>query len=108
MGAMAAMILRLIALLSVTLMPLGMSTAPGAQPGAHHQAMAGNAAHCGGEDAPGPKAPMESECLACAGLPVSFAAGSGERLLPQMPRTAALAAGFSGIEPEIATPPPRG
>lgn len=106
--AMAAFLLRLVALLSVALMPLGMSTATAATPGAHHAAAAGTASNCAGQDEPdAPAAPMDAECMACAGVAPAFAAVPAERRSLRAPRRIELSRSFSGIEPEIATPPPR-
>ena len=105
MRAMAAFFLRLIALLAIMLMPLGMSAPAAAQATPH--AMSDQASHCGSEEGPAHAVPMKSDCLACAGLPAAEAPAATEQLLPRMPLRLALAHEFLGIEPEIATPPPR-
>ena len=109
---MAAVVLRLLALVALVIMPLGMTTTPAlAQPAPH--AMAADhdmpAGHCGeeqgGDEAP---APAKMDCTAaCTALPASSTPMPEPAIKPKAPRTVSITAPFSGIEPEIATPPPR-
>ena len=103
-----AAFIRLLALIALVIMPLGMAATPAlAQPG--HHSMAANhampAGHCGEEQAP---APSKMDCTAaCTALPASWTPMPEPALKPKAPRALSIAAPFSGIEPEIATPPPR-
>ena len=106
--AMPAFLLKLFALVAVALMPLGMSIATASAPGAHHATAAGSASNCAGQDEPdAPAAPMDAECMACAGVAPAFAAAPADRRVLRAPRRIELSRSFPGIEPEIATPPPR-
>ena len=107
--AMAAYLFRLLAIVSVLLMPGAMAVAPAA---AHAAPAASKASHCSGheeqkqeqEQAP---AAMDMNCMACAALPAAVAAAQAEAGLPDAPRLLALAFEADGIVPEIATPPPK-
>jgi len=106
---MRSVLLRLFAALAVLLMPFGMAAAP-AEP-THHQQMEMAVPmpmqHCP-ESAPGSNGALAHCAMACsAALPTI---GSVEpfaypvvRSSPQVPALKTL----SGVEPEIATPPPR-
>ena len=106
--AMAAYLFRLLALVSVLVMPAAMAIAPAA---AHAAPAASNGSHCSGhEEQKQEKAPvagMDMNCMACAALPVALAAAPAEPALPPAPRLLALAFEADGIVPEIATPPPK-
>ena len=99
---MAAFLLRLAALVAVALMPVGMATAPAA-------AQPAPSGHCSGHEEPeeAPATQMDAGCLGCVALPAAPEPGPAERLVPAVPRLLTLAEGFGGIEPEIATPPPK-
>lgn len=103
---MAAYLPRLIVLLALLLMPLGMTAAPAlAQPSGHAASMAG---HCSDQQDRGQsQLPAKEHCAVCSALPATDTPAPAPRLIPSMPRTAALAAPFTGIEPETATPPPK-
>ena len=103
---MAAYFPRLIVLLALLLMPFGMTAAPAlAQPSGHASSMAG---HCGDQQERGQsQLPMKEHCAVCSALPAADSPVPAPRLKPSMSRTAALAAPFTGIEPETATPPPK-
>ena len=100
-------------LLAVILMPLGMGMSPAAAspveagPVTMHcpdmQSEAPAAHHDG--DAPG-----VAQCtMACtAALPTPAMAAMGKVLRTRTPRPSSPAHDLSGVEPEIATPPPRG
>lgn len=108
-AAMAATIFRLLALVALVLMPLGMAGAPAvAQPmPADHSAMA--MGHCD-ERPTRDEAPASSkmDCTAmCTALPASYNPMAAPGLKPAGPRTVTIAVPFAGIEPELATPPPR-
>lgn len=105
---MAAYLFRLMALLALALMPFGMTGgAATAQPAA-----AAETGHCAGHDREqGPEqAPGQahaSGCLACAGLPPLGVSAAAEAIVPAVPRLITAEHAFEGIEPDIATPPPR-
>lgn len=108
-SAMAAAILRLLALIALTLMPIGMAGAPAvAGPAPAEHAMAGMA-HCDEMPAKEPAPPQSKmDCMAmCTALPASFGAAPAPRMKPVAPRAIAVSAPFSGIEPELTTPPPK-
>lgn len=106
---MRSLALRLLAILAVMAMPLGMATAPAATP--HHQQMA---AAMPMEHCPGPESGTRStgalaHCtMACAAaLPATdLAPAVSHPVLRCSPATPSIKF-LSGIEPEIATPPPR-
>jgi len=108
--AMGAAIFRLLALVAIVLMPLGMTGPAMAQPtSAEHTALAMQMGHCNEqpakEKAPGPS---NMDCTAmCTALPAADSPLPAETMRPVALLTAAIAARFTGIEPEIATPPPR-
>jgi hypothetical protein len=116
---MAAAALRLLALIALVLMPFGMAGTPAlAAPVAndHRTAMGHEVAgmemsHCADrqdgqrDKAPTPK-PMN--CMAaCAAIPAPGVPLLAEAMKPALPRAVFLATPFSGIDPEIATPPPK-
>jgi hypothetical protein len=107
---MAAVVLRLLALVALIIMPFGMAATPAlAQPA--DQAMAAGhgmpAGHCGDQQAP-EKAPAKMDCTAsCTALPASVAPTPKPLLKPKVLRTITISVPFADIEPEIATPPPR-
>ncbi|HEY0628002.1 MAG TPA: hypothetical protein VGD23_01610 [Sphingomicrobium sp.] len=108
-SAMATAILRLLALIALTLMPIGMAGVPAmASPAPAEHAMAGMA-HCDEIPAEEPAAPQSKiDCMAmCTALPANFGSAPASRMKPVTPRSIAVSAPFSGIEPEIATPPPK-
>ena len=106
---MRSVLLRLFAALAVLVMPFGMAAAP-AEP-THHQKMAMAVPmpmqHCP-ESAPGSNVPLAHCAMACsAALPaVSSAEQFAYQVVRSSPQIPALKT-LSGIEPEIATPPPR-
>lgn len=103
---MAAAILRLLALVALVLMPLGMGGAAAmARPAPAGHAMSGHCDEAPEQDrAPAP----DMDCTAmCTALPAADGPGPAPRMKPAVPRTLAAIARFAGIEPEIATPPPR-
>jgi hypothetical protein len=107
--AMAAVIFRLLAVVALVLMPLGMAGAPAiaqAMP-ADHAAMP--MGHC--EEQPSKDkapAPSKMDCTAmCTALPATDTPLPAPVMRLVALRSATLAAPFDGIEPEIATPPPR-
>lgn len=106
---MGAPIFRLLALVAVFLMPLGMAAPAMAQPmPAQHAAMSMPMGHC--EQPTNEEAPAKSkaDCTAmCTALPAAGNPSPAEIVKPVALRIAAIAAQFAGIEPEIATPPPK-
>ena len=107
---MAAAFLRLLAIAAFVLMPFGMSGAAastGPMP-ADHSAMATGAGHCDEQPDKDKVPAAKMDCTAmCTALPAADTWVPLSVLEPTAPRTLAIAAPFSGIEPEIATPPPR-
>lgn len=106
---MRSVLLRLFAALAVLVMPFGMAAAPAVP--THHQKMAMTVPmptqHCP-ESAPGSNVPLAHCAMACsAALPaVSSAEPFAYQVVRSSPQIPALKT-LSGIEPEIATPPPR-
>lgn len=103
---MAAFLFRLLALVAMMLMPLGMNGAAVAAPAA----AASEATHCGGHEQEPSEAPASADhegCLACAALPALGHDAEAEALRSALPLLISAAHIFHGIEPEIATPPPR-
>jgi hypothetical protein len=109
-AAMAAAVLRLLALVALVLMPLGMAGAPAIaqQMPMDHAAMAMGGGHCD-EQPEQDKAPASKmDCAAmCTALPAADAPAPAPRLKLAAPLTITIVVPFAGIEPEIATPPPR-
>ena len=107
---MAAAVLRLLVIAAFVLMPFGMTGATastGPMP-ADHSAMAMGGGHCDEQPDQGKVPPAKMDCTAmCTALPAADTWVPLSVLKPTAPRTLAIAAPFSGIEPEIATPPPR-
>jgi hypothetical protein len=102
--AMASAVLRLFALFALVLMPLSMASAPASA----HPAAATPAGHC--DDQPQPaKAPAgpQMHCTACSALPANDAPTPVEEMAPQATLLVAPVSSLTGIEPDIATPPPK-
>ena len=109
--AMAAATFRLLMLVALVLMPFGMAGAPAtAQPmPADHAAMSMAMGHCD-EQPTKETAPTSSkmDCTAmCTALPAADNPLPVKAMKPVALRSTAIAAPFVGIEPELATPPPR-
>jgi hypothetical protein len=105
---MAAAILRLLTLVAFMLMPLSMTSAGATPMPADHSAMAIGAGHCDEQPEQDKTPAAKMDCTAtCAALPGAEVWVPLPVLKPMASRTVALTAPFSGIEPEIATPPPR-
>lgn len=104
---MTAALLRLLTLLSLVLMPIGMTSAPAAaspMPANHHM-MAG---HCDKQSEKDQAPASKMDCAAmCTALPATDLAATLAVLKPKAPRTIMAATRFHGIILEIATPPPR-
>ena len=109
-ASMAAAFLRLLVIAAFVLMPFGMT---GASAGtvpipADHSAMGMGAGHCDEQPAKEKAPSAKMDCTAtCTALPAADVWVPRSTLKPTAPRAIAIAAPFSGIEPEIATPPPR-
>lgn len=106
---MATAVFRLLTLFALVLMPFGMAATPAmAQPMAGHHAMA-SMGHC--DEQPDQDQGPASKQMDCAAMCSAIPAANGPSPLPVLkpvaPRSIALAAPFIGVEPEIATPPPR-
>ena len=107
---MAATFLRLLVIAAFVLMPFGMTGAAASiEPmPADHSAMAMGAGHCDEQPDKDKVPAAKMDCTAtCTALPAADAWVPLPVLKPTAPRTIAMAVPFSGIEPEIATPPPR-
>lgn len=104
---MRSLLLRLLAFFAVVLAPLGMAAAPAAP--MQHQHMVMPTQHCPEQDSSRHSRGALSACtMACASaLPaVDLGIAAVHALLKFTPQPA-LVAKLSGIELEIATPPPR-
>lgn len=116
---MAAAVLRLLALIALVLMPFGMASTPAlAVPAGndHRMAMGPDTAgmdmsHCADEqndDRNEAPTPGSMDCMAaCAAIPAPGVPALTKAIRPASPRAVFLATPFSGIDPEIATPPPK-
>ena len=109
-AAMASAVVRLIALVALVLMPHGMGAAPALAAPDHHTMMtaAGSGHSNERQDQNQAPAQQQMDCTAsCTALPVAAAPVVAPALKPTGPRTIGVAAPFTGIEPETATPPPK-
>lgn len=98
---------RLLALVALVLMPIGMAAAPAA---AHWAAASAEAGHCSGseQDAPGAPAMPGAECaMSCAAVAANPPPRASAKVPAARIAPAAFVAMLSGVEPGIATPPPR-
>ena len=100
---------RLFSIVSLLLMPFGMAAAPAAPAGGHHADAAMPAEHCPEGDEQNGLGGAAAKCaMPCsAALPaVEVDPADGDRLAGT-PAQPALDLALSGIELEIATPPPK-
>ena len=103
---MASAVFRLLALVALVIMPLGMSSAPALAGAVDHAAAP--AGHCDEQPVQDEAPQSKMDCTAmCTAIPAADVPTSAPALQPKAPRTMAISAPFSGVEPEIATPPPR-
>ncbi|QIK95408.1 hypothetical protein G7076_01925 [Sphingomonas sp. HDW15A] len=107
---MISALMKVLTLFALMLMPLGMTGAiagTGPTPD-DHSALGMTAGHCDKlpvkDKAPAAKMDCTTTCTA---LPAAEVWVPLSIMKPTAPRTVAISAPFSGIEPEIATPPPR-
>ena len=107
---MAAAAIRFLALVALILMPLSMGAAPAmaeAAPAAETHATA-DGRHCDGQSEPDNSPEPRLGCSAmCTAIAAAEAPLFAPMLKPVAPRSSAIVVPFSGVEPEIATPPPR-
>lgn len=106
---MATAVLRLLTLFALVLMPFGMAAAPAmGQPMPAHHATS-STGHCDEqpEQGQGPASKQMNCAAMCTAIPAADVPSPLLLLKPIAPRSIALAAPFVGVEPEIATPPPR-
>jgi hypothetical protein len=106
-SSMAAAIIRLLALVALMLMPLGMSAPAMTQsaPAPHAMAPAG---HCDEQPEPDKSPKPQPGCTAmCTAIPAAEAPALADIVKPVAPRSVSISVPFIGVEPEIATPPPR-
>lgn len=105
--AMRSLLLRLLAFVAVALMPFGMASAPAAP--AQHQQMAMPMRHCPEPDSSRHSTGAPGDCtMACASaLPATDLEIAQEHPLSKVTPDPAVIAALTGIELEIATPPPR-
>ena len=109
-AAMASAVFRLLALIALVLMPIGMGAAPALAAPDHHAMMTtAGSGHCDEQqDQDQAPAQKQMDCMAaCTALPAPAAPALTPALKPTAPRMIDVAAPFTGIEPEIATPPPK-
>jgi hypothetical protein len=101
--------IQLLALIALMIMPLGMATAPAAA--VHHEAMSAAIpmGHCPDQDSSRHSTGALADCtMACAAaLPATDLAALDSHPIVKFAPQPALIAALSGIELEIATPPPR-
>ena len=106
---MAAAVLRLMTLIALILMPIGMAGEPAIAMAPAEHGMAAMEGHC--DELPGKQQAPRLSKMDCAAMCTAIAATSAPMPVPMMkpdaPRSIAISAPFGGIEPEIATPPPR-
>ena len=108
-GAMLTCWIRLLTLIAVALMPFGMASAPASV----MPLKSVQAGHCddhkGEQRDLAPAAPAEAKlhCASCTALPALHGSFEPEPLEPAGIEPDVLAGSFGGIQPEIATPPPR-
>ena len=98
---------RLLALVALVLMPVGMGVAPAA---AYAPQAAAEGRHCGGteEGAPdAPSAPAAGCTTGCAAVAPDLPRAGPAKLMPRQAPPATFIAAIAGIEPDIATPPPK-
>lgn len=104
---MSTAVLRLLMLIALVAMPLGMAGAPAAasaMPADHAMA----AGHCEGQSGEEQAPAASMDCTAmCTAIPARDAAVPTPLFDRAAPRTTAIAIEFEGVDPEIATPPPR-
>ena len=103
---MAAVLLRLMALIALVLMPHGLASAPAHAQAAHYGV---SADHCA-DQTDSDKAPASTQvdcAMACSALQAAEAPLQAPVIGPKGPRLLALVTPFAGVEPEIATPPPK-
>ena len=107
-AGMRSALLRLLAFVAVLLMPFGMSAAPAAA--AHHEQMGAIAMqHCPDRNSKPHSTGALADCtMACAAaLPAAELPQPGTPLAFRVPVEPNVIPSLSGIELEIATPPPR-
>jgi hypothetical protein len=105
---MQSLFLRLLLLVAVALMPFGMAAAPAAS--VQHQQMAGAATqHCAEKESNGGTTQVLADCtMACAAaLPAADLPPPDGPAASRMRGQPTFIPTLSGIELEIATPPPR-
>jgi hypothetical protein len=106
--AMSTFVCRLLALFAVLLMPFGMSAVPAAA--AQHEQMGAMAMqHCPDQNSKQPSKGALADCtMACAAaLPAAELPQPATPLAFRVPVEPNVIPSLSGIELEIATPPPR-
>ena len=94
-------LLRLVALISLLLMPFGMTEA---QAVAHHRGV--STSHCPGEADPD-AGPAPGECAMFCAIVALETSAAALCPLPTLPALTALAASPSDRKPDVGTPPPK-
>lgn len=102
--SMGSALLRLLAAVSLTLMPLGMATTNAADAAAD-RALKMN--HCDEHREPASAPGIERHCAACIAVPMLGAADAAAALPLETPVAAARAEPLFSPAPEVATPPPK-
>lgn len=106
---MAVAVLRLLTLVALMLMPFGMGpTSAMAHQMSTDQAIA-SMDHCDKQsDEDRAPVPMQTDCaIMCSAISSANSPTSSPLLKPVPPRSIALTTLFVGVEPDIATPPPK-
>ena len=103
--SMAALLLRLLAALALIAMPLGMANA---SPQATSSTETVEMGHCADHSQP-TQAParQDGHCAACVVLTGNGTALNPAELKPEAPMAVRLTELSVGLEPEVATPPPK-
>lgn len=105
---MIAALTRLLTLIALMLMPLGMTGAPAVASPMPASRMMASADHCDDESHPNPAPGSKMDCAAlCTALPATDAPEPAPILQPTAPRLIGGATPFTGIDLEVATPPPK-
>ena len=97
-------LMQFLALIAVTLMPMGMAAGPALA----HDMPVTESGHCkGDEKTSDDPAKSQTHCTSCSALQPIRDEKPSAGSLPQAPRILAGSGPIFGVEPELATPPPK-